>query len=162
MSVSPDNVFGVFHRAFISPDYGELKRHPQISRKACVILLYNMGLAWRHGPGEQRNGPQSPLCLRGHTVPTSQFQRQYNGSFSYLDCLFVQQYGPFVPLFRFGSKELPRIYLRSLPAARTSSIAAERLRFFFFHIRAIILETRPRICSCCMRSTLFKKRVKER
>jgi hypothetical protein len=85
-SVSPDNVFVVFHRAFHLSDYGELNTSADFT-KACVILLYNMGLAWQH-LGAQENSTMAlkkALFAYERAYSTlSQFQQQYNDSFSYL------------------------------------------------------------------------------
>jgi hypothetical protein len=86
MSDSPDNVFVVFHRAFLLSDYGELIASTNATI-ASATLLYNMGLAW-HLLGAQENNTKalkkSLFAYEMAYSALSQSQQQGNDSFSYL------------------------------------------------------------------------------
>jgi hypothetical protein len=145
MSVSPDNVFVVFHRAFHLSDYGELKTSADYT-KACVILLYNMGLAWQHLGAHENNTMALKKALfayeRAYTT-LSKFQQQCNDSFSHVVMLALCNNMAHIHSHFFDLEEaknyrdlIPQILACSSPG--TSSMAAND--FAFFVSEALILE----------------------
>jgi tetratricopeptide (TPR) repeat protein len=87
MSDSPDNVFVVFHRAFLLSDYGELSASVN-STIASATLLYNMGLAWHQLGAQENNTAALKKALFAYEMAYSalsqQSQQQGNDNFSYL------------------------------------------------------------------------------
>ena len=148
MSVSPDNVFVVFHRAFHLSDYGELKTSADFT-KACVILLYNMGLAWQHLGAQENNTMALKKALfayeRAYST-LSQFQQQCNDSFSDLVMLALCNNMAHIHSHFFDLEEaknyrdlIPQILAFACSSPETcSSMAAND--FAFFLSEAIILE----------------------
>jgi hypothetical protein len=83
MSDTPDNVFVVFHRAFLLSDYGELNASAN-STIASATLLYNMGLAWHQLGAQENNTTALKKALFAYERAYCVLSRQCNDSFSYL------------------------------------------------------------------------------
>jgi hypothetical protein len=83
MSVSLDNVFVVFNRAFLLPDCGGLKTCAD-SAKDSATLLYNMGLAWQHLGTQENSTTALKKALFAYESAYTILSRQCNDSFSCL------------------------------------------------------------------------------
>jgi hypothetical protein len=83
MSVSLDNVFVVFNRAFLLPDKGRLTTCAD-STKVSATLLYNMGLAWQHFGTQENSTAALKKALLAYESAYSVLSRQCNDSFSCL------------------------------------------------------------------------------
>jgi hypothetical protein len=145
MSVSPDNVFVVFHRAFHLSDYGEKKASAN-STIASATLLYNMGLAWQQLGAQENSTIALKKALfayeRAYSV-LSRSQQQCNDSFSYLVMLALCNNMAHIHYHFFDLEEaknyrdlIPQILACSSPG--TSSMAAND--FVFFLSEAMLLK----------------------
>jgi hypothetical protein len=142
MSVSPDNVFVVFHRAFHLSDYGVLKTSTD-STKASATLLYNMGLAWQHLGSQENNTSALKKALFAYERAYSALSQQCNDSFSYLVMLALCNNMAHIHSHFFNVEEaknfrdlIPQILACSSPG--TSSMAADDYAFFLSE--AMLLE----------------------
>jgi hypothetical protein len=145
MSVSPDNVFVVFHRAFHLSDYGVLKTSTD-STKASATLLYNMGLAWQHLGSQENNTTalKNALCAYEGAY-SALLSQQFNDSFSYLVMLALCNNMAHIHSHFFNLEEaknyrdlIPQILAYSSPG--TSSMAADWDDYAFFLSEAMLLK----------------------
>jgi tetratricopeptide (TPR) repeat protein len=134
ISVSPDNVFVVFNRAFHLSDYGVLKTSPD-SAKASATLLYNMGLAWQQLGAQENNTTALKKALFAYERAYSALSQQCNDSFSYLVMMALCNNMAHIHSHFFNLVEakrcrdlIPQILACSSP--RTSSMAADDYAFF--------------------------------
>ncbi len=137
MSVSPANVFVVFNRAFLLPDYSVIKTSAD-SAKASAILLYNMGLAWQHLGAQENNTVALKKALfayeRAYSI-LSRSQLPCNDSFSYLVMLALCNNMAHIHSHFFDLEEaktcrdlIPQILACSSPGM--SSMATDDYAFF--------------------------------
>jgi hypothetical protein len=143
MSVSPDNVFVLFHRAFHLSNNGELNISANSSTIASATLLYNMGLAWQHLGAQENNTVALKKALFAYERAYSALSQQCNGSFSYLIMLALCNNMAHIHSHFFDFEEaktcrdlIPQILACSSPG--TSSMAADDYAFFLSE--AIILQ----------------------
>jgi hypothetical protein len=134
MSVSPDNNFVVFNRAFHLSDFSELKT-PAESTKASATLLYNMGLAWQHLGAHENNTAALKKALFAYERAYSALSEQCNDSFSYLVMLALCNNMAHIHSHFFNLVEakscrdlIPQILACS--SLGTSSMAADDYTFF--------------------------------
>jgi hypothetical protein len=83
MSVSPDNVFVVFNRAFNLPGHSMLKSSADAS-KASATLLYNMGMVWQHLGAQKNNTAALKRALHAYEMAYTELCQQCNDTFSCL------------------------------------------------------------------------------
>jgi tetratricopeptide (TPR) repeat protein len=134
MSVSPANVFVVFNRAFLLPEYGVLKTSADIATTS-AILLYNMGLAWQHLGTQENSTTALNKALFVYERAYSALSQQCNDSFSYLVMMALCNNMAHIHSFFFNLEHakqcrdlIAEILASSSP--RSSSMAADDYAFF--------------------------------
>jgi hypothetical protein len=134
MSVSPANVFVVFNRAFLLPDYGVPKTSTD-SAKASATLLYNMGLAWQHLGTQENSTTALKKALLAYETAYSALSQQCNDSFSCLVMMALCNNMAHIHSYFFNLEQakycrdlIPQILACSSPG--TSSMVADDYAFF--------------------------------
>jgi hypothetical protein len=134
MSVSPANVFVVFNRAFLLPDYGVPKTSTD-SAKASATLLYNMGLAWQHFGTQENSTKALKRALFAYERAYSALSQQCDDSFSCLVMMALCNNMAHIHSYFFNLDQakqcrdlIPQILACSSP--ETSSMVADDYAFF--------------------------------
>jgi tetratricopeptide (TPR) repeat protein len=138
MSVSPDNVFVVFNRAFNLPHHSMLKSSADTT-KASATLLYNMGMAWQHLGAQENNTAALKRALRADEMATMAYTelcQQCNDSFSCLVMLALANNMAHIHSHFFNMQEarqcrdlIPQIL--GCGSFGSSSVAPDDYAFFF-------------------------------
>jgi tetratricopeptide (TPR) repeat protein len=141
ISVSPDNVFVVFNRAFHLSDDGV--KTAADSAKASATLLYNMGLAWHHLGAQENNTDALKKALFAYERAYSALFRQCNDSFSCLVMLALCNNMAHIHSHFFNLEEAKRCrdlipHILACSSAGNSSMAADDYAFFLSE--AMLLE----------------------
>jgi hypothetical protein len=134
MSVSPDNVFVMFNRAFNLPDHGVLKSSAD-STKASATLLYNMGLAWQHLGAQENNTMALKKALYAYEMAYTAFSQQCNDTFSYLVMLALSNNMAHIHSHFFNLQEAKHCrdlipQLLACSSLGSSSVAPDDYAFF--------------------------------
>jgi hypothetical protein len=141
VSVSPDNVFVVFNRAFHLSDDGV--KTSADSAKASATLLYNMGLAWQHLGAQENNTAALKKALSAYESAYSALSQQCNDSFSCLVMLALCNNMAHIHSHFFDLEEAKHCrdlipHILACSSAGNSSMAADDYAFFLSE--AMLLE----------------------
>ncbi len=142
MSVSLDNVFVVFNRAFLLPDKGRLTTCAD-STKVSATLLYNMGLAWQHFGTQENSTAALKKALLAYESEYSVLSRQCNDSFSCLVMLALCNNMAHLHSHFFNLEQAKHCrdlipHILACSSAGNASMAAEDYAFFLSE--AMLLE----------------------
>jgi hypothetical protein len=141
ISVSPDNVFVVFNRAFHLSDDGV--KTSSDSAQVSATLLYNMGLAWQHLGAQENNTEALKKALSAYERAYSALSQQCNDSFSCLVMLALCNNMAHIHSHFFNLEEAKHCrdlipHILACSSAGNSSIAADDYAFFLSE--AMLLE----------------------
>jgi hypothetical protein len=141
VSVSPDNVFVVFNRAFHLSDDGV--KTSADSAKASATLFYNMGLAWQHLGTQENNTTALKKALFAYERAYSALSQQCNDSFSCLVMLALCNNMAHIHSHFFSLDEAKHCrdlipHILACSCAGNSSMAADD--YAFFMSEAMLLE----------------------
>jgi hypothetical protein len=141
MSVSPANVFVVFNRAFLLPDYSVIKTSAD-SAKASAILLYNMGLALQHLGTQENSATALKKALFVYERAYSALSQQSNDSFSYLVMMALCNNMAHIHSFFFKlehAKQCRDLIVEILASSSPGSSSMAADDYAFFQSEAILL-----------------------
>jgi hypothetical protein len=148
MSISPENMFVVFNRAFTYDEHGRLFNSSADYTKAAATLLYNMGIAFHHLGIQENSAAALKKSLYTYQMAYAVLSQKCDDSFSYLVMLALCNNMSHIHCHFFNLKEARSFsdLVTEILACVGSFVAVDDYDFFVFE--ALLFEGRDRELEC--------------